>query len=623
MLPNYTLHLNVAINAAQTAGSLLRDEFHRPGGPRGSGGHAEVDECSEALIRQQLIQAFPDYGILGEEKGFHPGDELGDHLWLIDPNDGTSSYLKGFRGSAVSIALLKNGIPVLGVVYAFGAPNDAGDMIAWAEGCGPIQRNGKPCPPRSRWATALDRHHTIFTSQQSDDNSAANASLVAPGRFRALPSIAYRLALVAAGDGEAAVSLNGPIGWDYAAGHALLLGVGGTLLDSHGASITYSKEGQSSCHGRCFGGNPTIAALLAKKNWGAVYQKSPRSNDPNGLVWPIRGRTIKDTTLLSRAQGCLLGQLSGDALGQMVEFKSKTMIAGLYPDGLHLMDDGGSWDTIAGQPTDDSELALLLARDLVKHSRFDTESVARAYAYWITSKPFDIGNTTRMALAPAAKALAHGGIVAAVAKNAANTASQANGALMRVSPMGIFGHAANPEQLAQWAREDAQLTHPHPVCQDASAVFVVAIQHALTTGASPTEVYQFACKWAIDNKLHPDILTTMYDAELQPPAYGGETLGWVRVALQNAFWQLLHAASLEAGVVNTVMQGGDTDTNGTIAGALLGAMHGLESIPQQWLDRVLTCRPIKELPGVKRPRPVCFWPVDALVLAEQLLNGNR
>jgi len=54
------------------------------------------------------------------------------------------------------------------------------------------------------------------------------------------------------------------------------------------------------------------------------------------------------------------------------------------------------------------------------------------------------------------------------------------------------------------------------------------------------------------------------------------------LALQNAFYQLLHASSLERGVVDTVRAGGDTDTNAAIAGALLGAVHGRDVIPQQW-----------------------------------------
>ena len=61
-----------------------------------------------------------------------------------------------------------------------------------------------------------------------------------------MPSIAYRLALVAAGEGVAAVSLNGPVGWDYAAGHALVSAAGGVLLDQRGAKVTYGRDGSSS-----------------------------------------------------------------------------------------------------------------------------------------------------------------------------------------------------------------------------------------------------------------------------------------------------------------------------------------------------------------------------------------
>ena len=95
--------------------------------------------------------------------------------------------------------------------------------------------------------------------------------------------------------------------------------------------------------------------------------------------------------------------------------------------------------------------------------------------------------------------------------------------------------------------------------------------------------------------------------------------GWVLIALQNAYYQALHAATLEDGVVDTVMRGGDTDTNAATAGALLGSIHGSPAVPRQWVDRVLSCRPLPELPGVERPRPEAYWPTEALYLAERLL----
>jgi ADP-ribosylglycohydrolase len=107
-------------------------------------------------------------------------------------------------------------------------------------------------------------------------------------------------------------------------------------------------------------------------------------------------------------------------------------------------------------------------------------------------------------------------------------------------------------------------------------------------------------------------------AEHGPRAADGENQGWVLVALQNAFHDLLHAPSVEAGVVASVARGGDTDTNAAIAGALLGAVHGRGGIPAQWRGMISSCRP--HALRAARPRPMACWPVDVLELAERLLR---
>src|SRR5881396_2892502 len=114
---------------------------------RDAGDKADADLEAEELIRGRLRDAFPGWSYLGEETG-RAGGQPGAPLWLVDPNDGTRDYLKGRRGSAVSIGLLHEGRPVLGVVFAFGYPDDAGDLFVWAEGCGPLRRNGRPGEPR-------------------------------------------------------------------------------------------------------------------------------------------------------------------------------------------------------------------------------------------------------------------------------------------------------------------------------------------------------------------------------------------------------------------------------------------------------------------------------------------
>ncbi len=312
--------------------------------------------------------------------------------------------------------------------------------------------------------------------------------------------------------------------------------------------------------------------------------------------------TCKDS-VLSRAQGCLLGQLAGDALGSLVEFQSPDKIRCSYPDGVRELADGGTWDTIAGQPTDDSEMALLLARMLVKTGTYDPAAARKEYQYWVRSDPFDCGMTISSGL-----------------RGNPNPDSQANGAMMRISPLGIFGAGFELNQVAEWAMQDAALTHPNLICLQANALFAMGIAHAIRSGCDSKELYRNIRQWAVDMSVEPALLDTIGKAASEPPTDYVNQQGWVLIAFQNALYQLLHASSLEAGVIYTIMRGGDTDTNAAICGALLGAVCGREEIPVQWIDCLQSCRPEAENPRVLHPRPECFWPVDALELGDDLIG---
>jgi ADP-ribosyl-[dinitrogen reductase] hydrolase len=151
----------------------------------------------------------------------------------------------------------------------------------------------------------------------------------------------------------------------------------------------------------------------------------------------------------------------------------------------------------------------------------------------------------------------------------------------------------------------------------------MAIAQAVRTGPEPEDLYNQIVSWAQDMNVEPLLMEAINDAADSPPEDFMKSKGWVLLAFRNALYQLLHADSLEEGVTGTVMQGGDTDTNAAICGALLGAVYGHHAIPAQWKDRVLTCRPMAGLPGVHHPRPECFWPVDAMILAERLVGASE
>jgi ADP-ribosyl-[dinitrogen reductase] hydrolase len=601
--PPYQPLLDLATNAAREAGAILLADFLRPGGPRGAGEHAEADDEAEALIRERLLAATPDWNYRGEETPFHAGTE-GRHTWLVDPNDATAAYLKGCRGSAVSIGLLRDGIPVLGVVNAYAAPDNVGDLFAWAEGCGPLTRNGLPVEPRP-WSNTWSATSVAIVSHSAERAPLENLTAIAPARYRTETSIAYRLALLAAGEDEVGVCLGGAGDWDYAGGHALLQARRGTLVDQDGAPVTYSLDGQSRTR-YCFGGAPALAPEIAARDWASVARATLASAEgPYDLCRPEPGTAIHDNGLLLRVQGCWLGQLTGDALGSMVEFESAASLQSRYPAGLREMADSPVWRTLAGQPTDDSELAFMLARTLLADGEYNEGLVRESYHWWLGSGPFDVGGTISAAL--------HGH---------RNLDSQANGALMRQSPLAIWGHSLPPDELADIVRADTRLTHPHPVCPDASTAFIVALAAALHEGLDAQSTHHRALEWSLTHAADASVIAALESAVDSPPVCDGPDRGWVLVALQTAFYVALHTTTFEEGVVATVMRGGDTDTNAAITGALLGALYGASAVPRQWREAVLTCRPQAGIADIHRPRPRAFWPVDALILAERLAaNG--
>jgi fructose-1,6-bisphosphatase/inositol monophosphatase family enzyme len=319
------------IEAVQTAGRMVAAEFCRPGGPRFSD-HvtAPVDHEIELFLRDRLTGLLPAR-FVGEEAGVLEAPDSG-FCWVVDPHDGTRAFLEGRRGSAVSVALLRGEQPVLGVVFAPLSPDRGPDLIAWAEG-GPITRNGRTVAIDLR-EKALGAGDVVFLNHGAWQRPVWHGSAVAPGRFMPLPSIAYRLARVAVGDGVATLTLRPVNALDIIAGHALLTAAGGVLVAEDGAPVTYTALGASR-PSACFGGSPAAVARLRSRTWRGSTE--PRREPRVTLTWP----RAADDVALDRAIGALLGLLVGDSREAATDGR------------------------IAGQPGPDGEAALAVARALV------------------------------------------------------------------------------------------------------------------------------------------------------------------------------------------------------------------------------------------------------------------
>jgi myo-inositol-1(or 4)-monophosphatase len=132
--PTKLSELETASKTAIAAGKMLREGFTKPHQENFKAANhivTEMDLAAEHLISEMLRESFPDYGFLGEE-GNKASDLALDSVWIVDPLDGTTNYARGYPLFAVSIALRKNKITTVGVVY-----NPLRDELFTAEeGCG-------------------------------------------------------------------------------------------------------------------------------------------------------------------------------------------------------------------------------------------------------------------------------------------------------------------------------------------------------------------------------------------------------------------------------------------------------------------------------------------------------
>ena len=316
----------------------------------------------------------------------------------------------------------------------------------------------------------------------------------------------------------------------------------------------------------------------------------------------------------SRACGSVLGALVGDAAGGVLEFMGRAPTPAEASQALKGMPGGGVFRLAPGQITDDGEMTLSLLRALASQDgSYDAEVVANAYTRWAASNPFDMGQATRSALGTRSQDDEVG--LAQVLQERAfrnNRDSKANGALMRATPLGIAGVLLPKQTLVNIARTDARMTHPHVSCQHASAAYALAIRHLLLNPSDNHGAFNAVLAYLDGEADAGEVGEWLADAasgQLQP---AHPSAGFVRHGFTRAFYHLRRGTEYAEAVLETLVDGGDTDTNACIVGGLVGALHGLQGIPTASLAAVLGCDTNK---GRSRPREF-----TTAILSEHLLK---
>ena len=191
----------------------------------------EADIEAHHILRDHLQTTFPEDGWLSEEN-CHDLDRFQcRRVWVVDPLDGTRDLVRGHPEYAISVALIENGRPILGVIY-----NPCTHELFEAVAHGPAQLNGIPvhCTPTSLYDPQ------ILVSRIGLEQG-RYARYRHQAQFKPCGSMAYRLACVAAGRAQATLSVTPKNEWDIAAGVLLITRAGGRVTDLQGQAHRFNR----------------------------------------------------------------------------------------------------------------------------------------------------------------------------------------------------------------------------------------------------------------------------------------------------------------------------------------------------------------------------------------------
>jgi myo-inositol-1(or 4)-monophosphatase len=244
------VELELALEAVRAAGAVIMTTFRSVGEVREKGPDQPVtaaDLAADAVLADRLRGGTAGGWVAGSgpawlsEETVDSGARLDrSRVWIVDPLDGTRSFIAGYPEFAVSVALAEAGQAVLGVVY-----NPAREDVFWA-----VRGAGAYRTRRWRGGTAGGRRLRMpAPGRRSRHRVLASRTEIRRGEFEVftdwtvtpLGSTAYKLCMVAAGVGQAFVSRGPKSEWDVAAGGLILEEAGGAVTDLAGLRLRYNR----------------------------------------------------------------------------------------------------------------------------------------------------------------------------------------------------------------------------------------------------------------------------------------------------------------------------------------------------------------------------------------------
>jgi ADP-ribosylglycohydrolase len=292
-----------------------------------------------------------------------------------------------------------------------------------------------------------------------------------------------------------------------------------------------------------------------------------------------------------RRLGALLGVHAGDSLGATLEFMTWPRVMAAYPDGLRDIVGGGQLGWPVGHATDDTDLTRAVLLGYADPRPDLLHAIADRMLDWYDgrwpdrtegSHPVDVGGATRTALSTYAR-------TGDPRTSGAGPGQAGNGSLMRAAPTGVL--VDDRERRIADALAISAITHDDPRCTVSCAAYVEMVA-ALVTGVDARQAVDLGLAVADELGSSPvrdaiafgAAMSLRRSASTGATGLAGDGGGFVLESLSIAVAAVIDDRSLEDVLVDVVTLGHDADTNGAIAGGLLGARDGAAAIPQRWLS---------------------------------------
>ncbi len=287
--------------------------------------------------------------------------------------------------------------------------------------------------------------------------------------------------------------------------------------------------------------------------------------------------------------GSVLGLALGDALGAPFEFLRAENVPRPIPP-LERPWRGGP----PGSVTDATAMARNLIRSIVARRGFDPDDLTARHVEWLASGPPDVENLTARVLRRVERGSAGEKRVAGLGSLAEHAArslweergpevSAGNGSVMYCAPLGV-AYAKRPELLFDLAPRLSALTHFDGRCR--TGVLAIALAVAALVRGGDRERAVAEALGAVAAREGGEELEFLVEAVGEARTVDGPDQGFCLYAAAAGLQALVRGGSFEQELRRIVGFGGDTDTNGAVAGALLGAASGSAALPRVWLSRL-------------------------------------